>query len=108
MKTRLGFVSNSSSTSFCLYGVYFDDQKRKKVNLSNDCNLYTLRNEIKCEVYAQPYADNEFYAGISWATVKDNETGAQFKDRVYQTFKKKFPELEKSDLETLENSWYDG
>ena len=25
MKTRQGFVSNSSSTSFCIYGVYLDE-----------------------------------------------------------------------------------
>jgi len=94
MKLRQGFVSNSSTTSFCIYGAYFsDDSKLKDKNFNNfDC-------------YYEPY-ESGVYLGISWPSIKDDETGAQFKQRVKDEFEKSgFEDVE---LSTHEAGWYDG
>lgn len=68
MKIRMGFVSNSSSSSFLVYGAC----------LSPRNELYDLTSKI--EVYSPP--DDNTYIGLSWDRVGDDETGKQFKERV--------------------------
>ncbi len=51
MKTRLSFVSNSSSSSFCIVGVCIDDApfdenkcKKMRKRLTNDKRVFIIHN----------------------------------------------------------------
>uniref|UniRef100_A0A6M3Y5S7 Uncharacterized protein n=1 Tax=viral metagenome TaxID=1070528 RepID=A0A6M3Y5S7_9ZZZZ len=95
MKIRIGFVSNSSNTSFCIYGKYFDD-------LSNE-----LKELIESKGLELIYGQNEgYYVGRSFTDIKDDETGKEFKERTLKDMKEIFPEL--TELFIQEDGWYNG
>ena len=99
MKLRNGFVSNSSTCSFLVYGVMettsdIGDLLRKKGILSPDSeegdacaewvwdeNVEKLFSEKNLTIQSV-YEGEEIIIGRSWGTVKDDETGLQFKDGV--------------------------
>lgn len=118
MKIRTGFVSNSSSSSFCIYGICEDpvelgkrlwkkaksDPKAKEelrkiikdlagssVNNdeglqewieSGDFDLYQVVEAIGLEGSDGGSDGASLYVGWGWQTIKDDETGKQFKDKV--------------------------
>lgn len=102
MKIRNGFVSNSSSSSFLIYGTtMFRDEilktlntKHKEVNEEDDDSddVYEVLEEAlegtKLDHHT-PY-DDSVYIGASWDAIGDDETGAQFKQRVQDQLKKVF------------------
>jgi len=77
MKIRVGFVSNSSTSSFLIYGVCIDSVDSDEIEEAMDAMKTSLDTH-------NPYGENT-YIGISWEEVKDDETGAQFKTRVQTT-----------------------
>jgi hypothetical protein len=108
MKIRNGFVSNSSSSSFCIYGtcLNIDDlfEKLKESNLISekklnkiieDDGLYEIGEFIEknsdLEVHISDY---DVWLGKSWSTIGDDETGREFKEGV----KNKLENLLGSDL----------
>ena len=71
MKIRQGFVSNSSSTSFCIYGVCLEDSKVDYEEIEG------LADAAEVELYR---GDDDFkYLGLAWSTIKDDQTGLAFK-----------------------------
>ena len=74
MKVRVGFVSNSSTSSFLIYGAYLgeSDDRYDAVEVAAEDS-----KDVRF-VYGQ----DTRYLGASWDTVRDDETGAQFKARV--------------------------
>ena len=165
MKVRNGFVSNSSSSSFCIYGfeasmpeadeaidilkkikkdnpdffnkcvnkkiaeykerckrndyyksdlamyelianiddesIFSDDETKNKLEdfLSDDAeNFYSL---LGLSYHAMDY---DCYAGRDWSSVRDDETGLQFKQSVEAIAKY----LTKSKCSTIEEAWYNG
>jgi hypothetical protein len=78
MKIRMGFVSNSSSCSFLIYGVMIANSKCTSA-LQDWCddNDYTCSNPF----------DDEYYIGKSWDSISDDETGKQFKEKVEAALK---------------------
>ncbi len=99
MKIRQGFVSNSSTTSFCIYGYEAANQEEKDLleGLSYS-DIEPLRVEYG--------SYRERYIGAEWRAIKDNETGAEFKARV----QKKIEELLGHPVTcfTFEDAYYNG
>jgi hypothetical protein len=114
MKIRQGFVSNSSSSSFCIYGVSeVSIEKIKEIAIKlgfndKDCDddfEYTEFLYNKTDFVFEGINENDnYYVGIPWRNIKNNETGAEFKKRV-KTGLKKFG-IASSKATTHEEAWY--
>ena len=106
MKIRNGFVSNSSSSSFLIYGTCASKENVIK-------GLKAAGVEVHDESYVKiegldvqsPFDDGGLYIGSSWSDVGDDETGAQFKARVEALIQKFLPDAKCS---THSEAWYDG
>jgi hypothetical protein len=100
MKTRNGFISNSSSSSFLIYGIQLGSFEWTE----EEYELTQTAEQMGLNVYDLDWAT---YLGLEWDQVQDNETGAQFKERV----KNMLTELlkkEPTELGTYSEAWYDG
>jgi len=101
MKIRTGFVSNSSASSFCIFGAEFElsefkDLVKKQI-IEDDDDEETQREAAetwaeknKLELFNEGY-DSTIYIGRSWSTVKDNETGLEFKKSTIEKIQSRFP-----------------
>jgi hypothetical protein len=94
---RHGFVSNSSSSSFCIFGTQIDSNDK---NISDIDKLYSTDLE-----HYQIYDDGYIYIGLSWDKIKDDETGLQFKERVNEAINTLLGK--KVECSTLERAWSD-
>ena len=119
MKIRIGFVSNSSTTSFCIYGLCLDDytQLQKACDLNNiKCNVedddfesYEVCEEIATknglEFISGPQGEGMFF-GKRLSDMKDEETFGQFKKAIEEKLSRIFGE--KMDCSVMEEAWHDG
>ena len=115
MKIRNGFVSNSSSSSFCIYGVYLEEGDiGQKLLDTLELEKYEGRLEVSEAIADKfnlttscgPYGCDGIYIGLSWDSIKDDQTGLQFKNEV----KAKIKELTGVEMacSTHTEAWYDG
>ena len=94
MKIRNGFVSNSSSSSFCIYGASIDVSLTKAeedavkdgdTDEAMEKKMDAFREKLdksKHLEYHEDYDNDAFYVGRNWSTIGDDETGRQFKESV--------------------------
>ncbi len=118
MKYRSGFVSNSSSTSFCIYGTCFCDQEiykkiAEKIGFKYDNNegidLYELGDAI-CKKFGLTYSTGPggdyLYIGRDLSSMKDDETFGAFKKKIEEDLTELLGEEIKCSI--MEEGWFDG
>jgi len=102
MKTRLSFVSNSSTSSFIMYGInvskeefcqYVGKKNGKtpediETILENYGEIYLPKND-KMQIVVD-YESDYFVVGRSYDSIGDDETGKMFKESVKKEFKEHF------------------
>ena len=99
MKIRKGYVSNSSSSSFCVLGIYkpedYDEYELTGGGLIN--YHYGIDNYYK-----------QIILGASPESMKEDETLHDFKTRICEMFSKNGIEVKVEDLQWFLDGGYDG
>ncbi len=111
MKIRQGFVSNSSTTSFCIYGArvsvpeVLEDPDDEDSDYIDDYETV----EKLCGENGLDYAewDGSFIVGLKPWDMHEDETYAQFKQRVEDALLKAF-NTNPDACEWIEEAGYDG
>lgn len=110
MKIRKGFVSNSSSSSFMMYGICVESLDRlprfagKEITWQDEDDFEKQLISSGLEL-RQPGESR--YIGRSWCKVADNQTGAEFKKRVEELISE-VTGIQNPQCSTLEMAWYNG
>ncbi len=106
MKVRTGFVSNSSSSSFCIYGIELDFEEMEEYMNNMGITIDNMEEEGDLGYWLQEYGYNKFqdldiyicsdtercYVGRQWSYIGGEETGNQFKANVEKKLKEQLGE----------------
>ncbi len=100
MKIRMGFVSNSSTTSFCIYGAEVDLSDVKKILIEKGVateeglDMYGVEEFNTYEAmgldYIRDHEGGYTYMGRYYTSIGNEETGSQFEKDVEEKIKKFF------------------
>jgi hypothetical protein len=99
MKIRSGFISNSSSSSFCILGKTITNDDYDKVD--------SVASKILSTHIALSGGDDR-YVGASPERMKDDETLAQFKQRIVTELKTVDISATTAELEWITDGGYNG
>lgn len=104
MKIRSGFVSNSSSSSFCILGVEVDNETYNKVS-----DLpYKERTSTTLDAQSGISYEDVYYLGYNPEKMREDETLSQFKDRIVTEAAKLGITVEKKKLSWITDGGYNG
>ena len=108
MKSRLGFVSNSSSSSFLIYGVYLETERlvKKHFNITGKYDDPVIPESFKAHY---PFDDGSAYIGKCLSKCRDDQTMGDFKKEVRESLNKvALIPFEDTDFSIMEEAWRDG
>ena len=98
MKTRMGYVSNSSSSSFCIVGVVADSYNLAEQFDGYDEEKYgdgaydfleeKCGNKLYFEHGLENYSEEQWIVGMSIENMQDDQTLGDFKKAVFDLLKK--------------------
>lgn len=121
MKIRTDFVSNSSSSSFVLWGVSFDKEELEQKLRDANVALSDEFNEEDYNGFIDQWIDENFnydevvigdyevVFGMKPTEMKDDETLKQFKERIFTKFAaKNLPIGSSSDIKLYQGVDSDG
>jgi len=123
MKFRFGFVSNSSTTSFCIYGIVLAntedfleklaDKDLRDFYNSNNEDLDKLFNLTRSGLTYHIGPEGEgFYIGKDMDQIKDEETFGEFKNKIKESLKlllnEDCQEAIEKECSIHEEAWRDG
>ena len=103
MKTRQGFVSNSSSSSFCILGVEIDRETSNKIE-----DAYKELKETRVRTQCSISHDEGMYVGIDVTSMKDDETPRQIKRELVDVLHKIGVDVGIDKVEFIKDGGYDG
>ena len=101
MKTRRGFVSNSSTTSFCIYGARTTVDED---NWEGEGYLWDKLNELGITIERSEWDGH--YLGARWDSIGGDETRNQFCERVKTAILEIDPDAD--EFGTYEEAYRDG
>lgn len=81
MKLRKGYVSNSSTTSFCIFGARLPDDISSK---------YEVLEEEKTDLSIHYGEIGDVYVGESYENMDDSQTKKQFEEEILAKLKELF------------------
>lgn len=108
MKVRSGFVSNSSTSSFCLYGMCFDSDEIDAIAQALGIEeKYDLAEDVATALGLQcEYGpEDEYFIGRDPGCIGDDETGSQFKNSIKKALQKALKDV---NCDYHERAWRDG
>lgn len=109
MKIRQGFVSNSSTTSFCIYGTRMSapyDEQREDEFYDADDELCEKCDKLGLYCNSSPW-DSEHWVGLEFTDMHDDETRKQFEARVEHMLFTHFG-IKPKECGVYKEAWRDG
>lgn len=108
MKIRNGFVSNSSSTSFCIMGIIRDRDEFISGDPDDNDFIEDLENQDVLD-FCDTCGENESYAiGLEMHKMQDDETLLEFKHRVRQALLSINEQIDVESIYLHYGEWYNG
>ena len=109
MKIRTGFVSNSSSTSFCIVGYYTPLSSSSDEDKIDDIQQDLEAAGVDVIHLPDSYETEPVYIGLNITDMNDDETLKQFKDRAEKLIRDILGEdTPEGKPGILTDGWYNG
>lgn len=102
MKYRQGFVSNSSTTSFAIFGIEINNDDYNKLEDQYDEPVHGKYLSICNDEHGR------MYTGLACEHMRDDQTLAMFKLEVLEKINKYLPDVTFEQIEYYSGAYYNG
>jgi hypothetical protein len=105
MKVRTGHISNSSTTSFCIYGIVLEGDEAEEL----DGKIWKMEPGSRLDSHGIDQWLPGTVFGLELTKMKGDETRNEFNERVRQLLSEALErEVEPTELGLEQGGWYDG